>query len=171
MNQFLKAFVDWLYQNNEVIKPLAISDYLIDDGKLFDVAKKIYNGNKTLSKKYGFSGLGEEDDYQKIFATEDFAPLFCYYNEFYNTGETNSKFSPLIIDNYKKSVSVKKQIASVNPEKWTILANKISDKYTDIYSYESNPISEVLNGYCYHLSNGEGLEEYEDDDDDEDKWL
>lgn len=54
MNQFLKAFVNWLYQNNEVIKPLAISDYLIDDGNLFDVAKKIYNGNKTLSKNMVF---------------------------------------------------------------------------------------------------------------------
>ena len=41
MNQFLKAFVDWLYQNNEVIKPLAISDYLIDDGNLLMLPKNI----------------------------------------------------------------------------------------------------------------------------------
>ena len=170
MNQFLKAFVDWLYQNNEVT-PLAISDYLIDDGKLFDIARKIYYGDKTLSKKYGFSGAGEEDDYQRIFATEDFAPLFCYYNEFYNAGETNPKFSSLIIDNYKKSASVKKTVASVNPEKWRMLAIKVSEKYTDIYDVGGDAIGEMLNGYCHHLGNGEYLEEYEDDDDDEDKWL
>jgi hypothetical protein len=160
MNNFIKAFVDWLYQNNEVV-PLAISDYFVLNGKLQDIAEKIYKGNKTLSKKYGFSGLGEENDYQLIFATEDFAPLFCYYNEFYNGGESNPNFSSTIMNNYKKSTSVKNQIASVNPEKWRMLAIKVSDVYTDIYSFEGNPISEFLNGDCHHLGNGEFIEYWE----------
>lgn len=160
MGNFLNSFINWLNQNNEVT-PLAISDYFVDEGKLFDVAEKIYNGNKSLSKKYGFSEIGDEEDYQRVFAAEDFAPLFCYYNEFYNAGEFNPKFNSNILLNYRKSAVVKKTVSSVTPEKWRMLALKVSQIYIDTYDVGSDALGDMLYGYCHHLQNGEYVEDWE----------
>lgn len=161
MEKFLNSFIDWLYQNNE-ITPLAISDYLIDEGKVFEIAEKIYKGNKTLSSKWGFTELGEDEDYQRIFAVEDFAPIFCYYNEFYNAGEPNPKFSSQIMNNYRKSKSVRQTIIQTSPEKWRQLAVKISNVYTKKYNVGTDAIGEMLDGYCYQFANGDYASDWED---------
>ena len=121
MENFFSVFVDWINKNKNKLK-----DLFSDEFKIYDIAQQIYGGDLGYAMMYNNPDIPNEVDWEACWATEDFAPVFYWFNQKYNKGNFNPTFDRNEIIECYHSYDVYQEIYKTNPQKWEMLAKKVA---------------------------------------------
>lgn len=162
-SDFLNSFINWIIKNNSKLQ-----DFFDETFNIYEVARQIYNGDFGYTAMYlGTNKYGNPDtDWQAVWATEDFAYVFLWYNEQYNNGNSN----PAIVrDNLFKfeTYENRERILDVDVSKWKQLVLKIDSYIKTNYpkKHKKSFIYKYLYDDCQLFADGHYDEDFEDDDD------
>lgn len=160
---FLNSFVNWIIKNNSKLQ-----EFFDETFNIYDVAAQIYNGDLGYTALYlGTNKYGNPDtDWQAVWATEDFAFVFLWYNEQYNNGNINPSIIDSELEDYQNYEN-REKILKVTVSKWKQLVLKIDSFIKANYpkQYKKSFIYKYLYKDCQLFADGHYDEDFEDDDD------
>ena len=160
MVNFFYDFCSWINQNVDELREL-----FADEFKIYDVAQQIYKGDLGYAMMYNNPDIPNEVDWEACWSTEDFAPVFYWFNQKYNNGDKNPIFDRDSIRQCLNSYDSHQEIYKTDPQKWEMLAKKVANYLDEGYNYgEDNPINYYLIGECQNFYEGVYMEDDDDDD-------